>query len=85
MKVVSEDRITPFQVLSNTAIQENGEIAEPKIIPKMKTLREMASLTGLSYDYIRKLCLEGRIVHIKTGKKYLVNYDRFIDFLNTGE
>ncbi|MST82497.1 helix-turn-helix domain-containing protein [Lachnospiraceae bacterium Oil+RF-744-WCA-WT-13] len=51
----------------------------------MKTLREMASLTGLSYDYIRKLCLEGRIVHIKTGKKYLVNYDRFIDFLNTGE
>lgn len=48
----------------------------------MKTLKEMAELTCLSYTMLRNLCLENKIVHIRAGKKYLINYDRFVDYLN---
>lgn len=51
--------------------------------PEMLTLNETSLRSGLPYGYIRKLCLQGKIVHIRTGVKYLVNYDRFVDFLNT--
>lgn len=48
----------------------------------MKTIKEMAGLTGLSYTMLRNLCLQNKIVHIRAGKKYLINYDRFVDYLN---
>lgn len=51
-------------------------------LPRMKTLKEMAELTGLSYTALRNLCMEKKIVHIRAGKKYLINYDRFVDYLN---
>ena len=54
-------------------------------IPEMLTLREASQRTGLSYDLLRKLCLEGKIIHIRTGKKYLINLDRLIEYLNGGD
>lgn len=51
--------------------------------PTMLTLKESSSKTGLSYDYLRKLCLEGQIVHIKAGNKFLVNFEKLVEFLNT--
>ena len=54
-------------------------------IPIMLTIKETAERTGLSYDYIRKLCLQRKIVFIRTGKKYLVNYSQFIEYLNRGD
>ncbi|MDO4484258.1 MAG: helix-turn-helix domain-containing protein [Clostridia bacterium] len=53
-------------------------------IPTMLTLREAAQRTGLSYDHLRKLCLTGKIVHIRAGSKFLINLERLIDFLNGG-
>lgn len=58
---------------------------EPKSLPHMKTIKEMIELTGLPYTFFRGLCVQNKIVYIKTGKKYLINYDRFIDYLNSGE
>lgn len=54
-------------------------------IPTMLTLREMSKLTGLSYDFLRKLCIRGQVVHIRSGNKIFINADRFIDYLNGGE
>ncbi|MDE6389491.1 MAG: DNA-binding protein [Lachnospiraceae bacterium] len=48
----------------------------------MKSIKEMVELTGFSYMHLRNLCLENKIVHIRAGKKYLINYDRFCDYLN---
>lgn len=53
-------------------------------IPTMLTLREAAARTGLSYDYLRKACLRGDIVHVRAGCKFLVNFDKLVDYLNTG-
>lgn len=78
MKTASA-RIVPIRTISNRPLVDE---VEPQAIPKMKTIKEMVELTGLSYTMLRNLCLENRIVHIRAGKKYLINYDRFVDYLN---
>lgn len=60
----------------------NSSAEQDKKLPRMKTINEMIKLTGLSYTYLRNLCLLNEIVHIRVGKKYLINYDKFIDYLN---
>ena len=51
-------------------------------IPRMRTILECAEETGVSATTIRKLIWKHEIVFIKCGNKYLVNLDRFIDYLN---
>lgn len=51
-------------------------------VPTMVTIKEASVKTGLSYDFIRKLCLRNEIIHIKAGNKFLINFEKFIDFLN---
>jgi len=48
----------------------------------MRTIAETAKVTGLAENFVRRLCLSGQIVSVKAGKKYLINLDRFIEFLN---
>lgn len=50
--------------------------------PDMVTIRELANRTGLSESHIRRLCKTNKIKYIRAGVKYLINYDRFIDYLN---
>ena len=52
-------------------------------IPEMIPLKEAAVRTGLSYDLLRKLCLTGKIVHLRAGAKYLVNFGKLCEWLNT--
>ena len=54
-------------------------------IPTMVTIRTAADQTGLSYDYIRKLCLAGKIVFVRYGSKYMINLEMLVDYLNNGE
>lgn len=53
------------------------------IIPEMISLREASSRSGLSYDILRKWCLGGKIVHIRAGKKILVNWGKLCEMLNS--
>lgn len=54
-------------------------------IPRMLTISETAKETGLAEHYIRQLCINKEIVAKKAGKKWLVNLDRFADYLNDNE
>ena len=56
-----------------------------ELIPEMITIKECSARTGVSYDWIRKLCLQGRIIHIRAGNKYLINFGKFIAYLNEGD
>lgn len=51
-------------------------------VPRMLTIQQAADETGLSYNCIRKWCLENRIIFVRSGKKYLINMDRLGDYLN---
>lgn len=52
---------------------------------RMVTLREASNRTGISYDRLRKMCINGQVIHIKAGRKFLLNWDKLVDYLNTGE
>ncbi len=54
-------------------------------IPTMVTLNEASAQSGLSYDYLRKLCLQKKIVYVRAGCKYLVNLEKLVEYLNQGE
>ena len=60
-------------------------IEKAMTIPTMYTIDAARKATGLSYDYIRKLCLSNKIVYVRAGNKYLINMEKLIDFLNSGE
>lgn len=54
-------------------------------VPTMVTIKDAAAQTGLSYDCIRKLCICKKIVYVRAGKKYLINLERLVEYLNNGE
>ena len=54
-------------------------------IPTMLSIPDIAKRTGLAKTYIRHLCWDRKISYVKSGSKYLVNLEKFIEFLNTSQ
>ncbi len=53
-----------------------------KLPPYMGSIRETQEVTNLSYEFLRWLCKSGKVKCIKTGNKYMINYESLADFLN---
>jgi len=53
--------------------------------PKMLTITQTAKAFGLPKNFIRQAVLDGRIVHVKAGKKYLINIQKVEEWLNAGD
>ncbi len=51
-------------------------------IPRMETIKKTAELFNLPEYFVRQKVSCGEVVAVKAGKKYLVNVDRFADYLN---
>lgn len=58
--------------------------AQEATLPVMLSLKQAANLTGLSYYYLRGLCLTHEIVYIRCGNRYMVNRQSLADYLNKG-
>lgn len=54
-------------------------------VPRMISLRKAAEETGLTYLLIRELCDSGKVAYLKSGRKYLVNYQSLLALLKNGE
>ena len=54
-------------------------------LPRMRTIRAAAAETGLAEYFVRQLVKQGKIRYVKAGKKFLVNLDSLISYLNEGE
>ena len=54
-------------------------------IPTMLTINQTAERSGLAMHYIRQLCLQGKITYCLAGNKYLINFEKFVEYLNTGD
>lgn len=54
-------------------------------LPRMLTMREAAKETGLSYNAVREMCLNDKIVYCKSGKKYYINVEKLVEYLNRGD
>ncbi len=60
------------------------ETIKEKVFPTMLTIKDTAARTGLSEHFLRRLCWSGQITTVKSGRKYLINLEKLIDFLNEG-
>lgn len=52
-------------------------------IPTMKTIKTTAELFGLPEHFVRQKVISGEIVAVRAGKRYLVNVDKFAEYLNS--
>lgn len=52
-------------------------------IPTMLTIKETAQKTGVAAYQIRQLAIGNQIVHVRCGRKILINLEKFVDFLNS--
>lgn len=77
--------LAELKPIVEAARAEREEKTIQRKIPLMWTIKEASQNTGLSYDFIRKLCLQNRIVHVKAGRKYLVNSEKLVEYLNSGK
>ncbi len=58
---------------------------DSQAIPRMCSINEASERTGLPDKLIRQLIRSGKVPYIMSGTKYLVNMNRLIDYLNTGD
>lgn len=54
-------------------------------VPTMLTIRETSEKAGLPEHYLRRLCLTNAICYKKAGNKYLINWEKFIEYLNSSD
>lgn len=62
---------------------QNNNLIKP--LPRMRTIKQTAEETGLHEYFIRQLVKQDKIKYVKAGRKVLVNLDKFIEYLETGE
>lgn len=70
---------------SSFAVNCKPEITVSRAIPQMATIQETARLFGLPEHLVRQKVLNGDIVAISAGRRYLVNVDRFAEYLNSNK
>ena len=75
------------QVKRSIALNKRKKlIQELPVCPTLLSLNELTEKTGLPYQFLRKMIVEEKqIPFIKVGKKYLINYQIFLDTLNNVE
>ena len=49
------------------------------------SIKDAATETGISQDFLRKGCRNGTVPHIKCGAKYLVNVPLLLEQINTAQ
>ena len=49
----------------------------------METIKRTAEIFGLPVHFIRCKVASGEVVAVRAGRKFLVNVDRFAEYLNT--
>lgn len=54
-------------------------------VPEMLPLREASRKTGISYDRLRKMCLQKEVPNIRSGNKFLINFTKLCAMLNGEE
>ena len=52
-------------------------------IPRMRTIKETAELFGLPVHFVRQKVNDGEIVAVRAGRRFLVNIDKFAEYLDT--
>ncbi len=73
--------------MSNPAFAVNCKpsITVSRYVPHMETIKNTAKLFGLPEHLVRQKVLSGEVVAINAGRRYLVNVDKFAEYLNSNK
>lgn len=52
-------------------------------VPQMETIKKTAEIFGLPVYFVRQKVTNGEIVAVKAGRKFLVNVEKFAEYLNS--
>lgn len=52
-------------------------------VPRMETIDNTAKIFGLPKHFVRQKVLNGDVVAVTAGSRYLVNVEKFAEYLNT--
>lgn len=52
-------------------------------IPRMESIPKAAEILGVPVHFVRAKVTSGEVVAVKAGRRYLVNVDKFIEYLNS--
>lgn len=66
------------QLLNSLADTDNEEK-----IPRMEGIKRTAEILGLPVHFVRAKVLSGEVVAVRAGRRFLVNVDKFIEYLNS--
>ena len=70
----------------NKALQRHNRKENKQMtIPTMVSIKEASRQTGISYEFIRQLIRERKIIYVRAGVKFLVNMESLVEYLSTGE
>ncbi len=58
------------------------EVIDNLHIPTMRTIAETAEIFHLPVHFVRQKVNSGEVVAVRAGKKFLVNVEKFAEFLN---
>ena len=53
------------------------------VIPTMENIKKTAEIFGLSEHFVRAKVSSGEVVAVRAGKRFLVNVEKFAEYLNT--
>ena len=53
------------------------------IIPTMENIKKTAEIFGLPEHFVRAKVASGEVVAVRAGKRFLVNVEKFAEYLNT--
>lgn len=86
-----QSTIIPPVLYHNTAALSTGAAGKAQEMgqmigfkpPRMLGIKETAEVFGLPVHFVRQKAASGEIVAVKAGRRYLINADRFADYLNS--
>ena len=55
------------------------------IYEALELIKQIDPETALTYNSIRKLCLDGKVKHFRSGKKIILNYDDLLQVVGMEE
>ena len=73
--------------MCDTAFTDNckPETTISRTVPRMETIKITAKICGVPEYLVRRKVLSGEVVAICSGRRYLVNVDKFLDYLNSNK
>ena len=68
----------------STLVEANNDHQSRRTGVEMVSIKEASQRSGISYDFILKMCINKQISYVRAGSKYLVNWRLFQEYLNKG-